>query len=102
MLCKGAVTWVIDSRYQGILPTWHPNLQRVVTLENALAVLQHEIFDHTISLEEDADLRFARQPNSHKKITGICLENKQLTYTADSALLVRYEPDIFIRSFLRQ
>jgi heptosyltransferase-2 len=82
---QGAVTWVIDSRYQGILPTWHPNLQRVVTLENALTVLQHEIFDHTISLEEDATCALLASRIPTKKITGICLENKQLTYTADSA-----------------
>jgi len=82
---QGAVTWVIDSRYQGILPTWHPNLQRVVTLENALAVLQHEIFDHTISLEEDAACALIASRIPTKKITGICLENKQLIYTPDSA-----------------
>ena len=52
---QGAVTWVIDSKYAAILPTWHPNLHRVITLNDALPALQHEIFDHTISLEEDLE-----------------------------------------------
>jgi heptosyltransferase-2 len=82
---QGSITWVIDSRYQGILPTWHPNLHRIVTLDNAMTVLQHEIFDHTISLEEDADCALLASRIPTKKITGISLENKKLTYTADAA-----------------
>ena len=60
---QGSITWVIDSRYQGILPTWHPNLHRIVTLDNALTTLQHEIFDHTISLEEDAACALGARQN---------------------------------------
>lgn len=82
---QGSITWVIDSKYQGILPTWHPNLHRIVTLDNALVTLQHEIFDHTISLEEDAACALLASRIPTKKITGISLENKKLTYTADSA-----------------
>ncbi|OQP60270.1 glycosyltransferase family 9 protein [Niastella populi] len=82
---QGSVTWVIDSRYQGILPARHPNLHRVVTLDNALTTLQHEIFDHTISLEEDAACALLASRVPTKKLTGISLENKKLTYTPDSA-----------------
>ncbi|WP_205511353.1 glycosyltransferase family 9 protein [Longitalea arenae] len=82
---QGSVTWVIDSRYEPILPIRHPHLHRVVTLDNAFETLQHEIFDHTISLEEDhtCALLACRVPT--KKLTGIYLENKRLTYTPDSA-----------------
>jgi heptosyltransferase-2 len=82
---EGAITWVIDSRYKHILPVNHPNLQRVITLEEALPALQHEIFDHIISLEEDIDcaLLACRIPTT--KFTGIYLENKHLNYTADTA-----------------
>src|SRR5690349_19673925 len=82
---EGAITWVIDSRYKHILPVGHPKLQRVITLEEALPALQHEIFDHIISLEEDLDcaLLACRIPTT--KFTGIYLENKQLNYTADTA-----------------
>jgi heptosyltransferase-2 len=50
-----------------------------------LSTLQHEIFDHTISLEEDAACALLASRIPTKKITGISLENKKLTYTADSA-----------------
>ncbi len=82
---QGSITWVIESRYQDILPAWHPNLHRIVTLDNAMTTLQHEIFDHTISLEEDAACALLASRIPTKKLTGISLENKQLTYTPDSA-----------------
>ncbi|WP_207512704.1 glycosyltransferase family 9 protein [Longitalea luteola] len=82
---QGSVTWVIDSRYSAILPVRHPNLHRVVNLDNALETLQHEIFDHTISLEEDPVCALLACKIPTKKLTGIFLENKRLTYTPDSA-----------------
>ena len=81
----GAITWVIDSRYASILPIRHPNLHRVVALENAQEVLQHEIFDHTISLEEDMDCALLASRIPTQKITGIYVENKRLVYTSDAA-----------------
>jgi heptosyltransferase II len=82
---QGSVTWVIDSRYQHILPTWPPNLHRVITMENAWTALQHEIFDHTISLEEDIACALLASRIPTKKITGISLEDQQLIYTPDAA-----------------
>ncbi|THU30437.1 glycosyltransferase family 9 protein [Niastella caeni] len=82
---QGAVTWVIDSRYEAILPIRHPNLHRVVTLEQAQTALQHEIFDHTISLEEDMACALLASKIPTKKITGIYVENKHLVYTNDAA-----------------
>jgi heptosyltransferase-2 len=82
---QGSVTWVIDSRYSSILPVRHPNLHRVVTLEQAPETLQHEIFDHTISLEEDTDCALLACRIPTKKLTGIYLENKRLAYTTDAA-----------------
>ncbi|HEX6429483.1 MAG TPA: glycosyltransferase family 9 protein [Niastella sp.] len=82
---KGSITWVIDSRYEPILPTRHPNLHRVVALQHAQAALEHEIFDHTISLEEDATCALLASKIPTKKITGIYLENKRLVYTSDAA-----------------
>lgn len=82
---KGSITWVIDSRYEPILPTRHTNLHRVVALQHAQATLEHEIFDHTISLEEDATCALLASKIPTKKITGIYLENKRLVYTSDAA-----------------
>jgi heptosyltransferase-2 len=82
---QGAVTWVIDGRYAAILPERHPNLQRVITLEDAGAVLQHEIFDHTISLEESTACALLASKIPTKKLTGVYLENKHICYTTDSA-----------------
>lgn len=82
---QGSITWVIDSRYEPILPIHHPNLHRVVALEHAQEVLQHEIFDHTISLEENVDCALLASKIPTKKITGIYLENKRLVYTSDAA-----------------
>lgn len=82
---EGAFTWVIDSRYKDLLPLQHPNLQRVVTIEEALPALQHEIFDHIISLEEDADCALLACRIPTKKFTGISLENKRFQYTPDAA-----------------
>jgi len=82
---QGSITWVIDSRYEPILPTRHPNLRRVVALECAQEILQHEIFDHTISLEEDEACALLASRIPTKKITGIYLENKRLMYTNDAA-----------------
>jgi len=82
---EGAITWVIDSRYKELLPLSHPNLKRVVTMEEALPTLQHEIFDHIISLEEDADCALLACRIPTKKFTGIYLENKHFQYTPDAA-----------------
>ena len=82
---QGSVTWVIDSRYKAILPTRHPHLHRIITLNEALDVLQHEIFDHTISLEENAECALLASRIPTKKLTGVYLENKELCYTSDSA-----------------
>jgi heptosyltransferase-2 len=82
---QGSITWVIDSRYEPILPIRHPNLHRVVALEHAQATLEHEIFDHTISLEEDVTCALLASKIPTKKITGIYLENKRLVYTNDAA-----------------
>jgi len=82
---QGAVTWVIDSKYAAILPTRHPNLHRVITLNDALPVLQHEIFDHTISLEESLECALLASKIPTKKLTGVYLEDKQLCYTGDAA-----------------
>lgn len=82
---QGSITWVIDSRYEPILPTQHPNLRRVVALEYAQEILQHEIFDHTISLEEDEACALLASRIPTKKITGIYIENKRLMYTNDAA-----------------
>ena len=81
----GSITWVIDSRYETILPGQHPHLHRVVTMENAQTTLQHEIFDHTISLEEDHACASLASKIPTKKITGVYLQNGQLAYTPDSA-----------------
>lgn len=82
---NGAITWVIDKRYQQLLPVHHPNLQRVIPMEEALPTLQHEIFDHIICLEEDPECALLASRIPTKKFTGIYLENKQLQYTADAA-----------------
>lgn len=82
---QGAITWVIDSKYAAILPKQHPNLHQVITLQEAHSVLQHEIFDHTISLEEDAECALLASRIPTKKLTGIYLKGKQLCYTSDAA-----------------
>ena len=82
---QGSVTWVIDSRYAAILPIRHPNLHRIVNLEEAQTILQHEIFDHTISLEENTDCALLASRIPTKKLTGVYLDNKHLRYTADAA-----------------
>jgi heptosyltransferase-2 len=82
---QGSVTWVIDGRYASILPVRHPNLHRVITLEEAQATLQHEIFDHTISLEESTECALLASRIPTHKLTGVYLENKELCYTTDSA-----------------
>jgi len=81
----GSVTWVIDSRYKGILPAGHPNLARIIALDDAFAALQNETFDHTISLEEDVRCALLAGRIATKKLTGIYLENERLTYTPDAA-----------------
>jgi heptosyltransferase-2 len=82
---QGAVTWVIDSRYEAILPIRHPNLHRIITLNDAMSLLQHEIFDHTISLEENIECALLASKIPTQKLTGVYLKNKQLCYTNDSA-----------------
>lgn len=82
---QGAVTWVIDGRYAAILPVHHPSLHRVITLEDAQAALQHEIFDHTISLEESMECALLASRIPTHKLTGVYLENKHICYTPDSA-----------------
>jgi heptosyltransferase-2 len=57
----------------------------VVALDHAQATLEHEIFDHTISLEEDVTCALLASKIPTKKITGIYLENKRLVYTNDAA-----------------
>lgn len=84
-ILQGAVTWVIDGRYAAILPVHHPNLHRVITLEEAQATLQHEIFDHTISLEESMECALLASRIPTHKLTGVYLENKHICYTPDSA-----------------
>lgn len=81
---QGAVTWVVDSRYEGLLPR-HPNLHRIVPQHEAFALLQHEIFDHTISLEEDADCAMLASRIPTQKITGIYVEDRVTSYTASAA-----------------
>jgi heptosyltransferase-2 len=82
---QGAVTWVIDNRYAAILPIRHPNLHRVISLNEAMPLLQHEIFDHIISLEESSACASLASSIPAKKLTGVYLENKKLCYTSDSA-----------------
>jgi heptosyltransferase-2 len=82
---KGAFTWVIDQKYQDILPMGHPNLSRVIPLENAHSILQHESFDYTISLEEDPVCAKLATSIPAKKLTGIYIENDRLTYTPNSS-----------------
>ena len=81
----GSVTWVIDNRYKGILPAGHPNLARIIALDDAFSALQNETFDHTISLEEDVRCASLAGSIRTKKLTGIYLENERLTYTPDAA-----------------
>jgi heptosyltransferase-2 len=81
----GSVTWVIDSRYKGILPAGHPNLARIIALDDAFTALQNEMFDHVISLEEDVRCASLAGSIPAKKLTGIYLENDRLTYTPDAA-----------------
>jgi heptosyltransferase-2 len=81
---EGAVTWVIDSRYQHLLPLQHPRLARIITVQQAEAVLRHEQFDHTISLEEDMTCALLAGSIRTKKLTGIYVENGRLTYTPDA------------------
>lgn len=81
----GSITWVIDSRYKNILPAGHPALARVIALEDAFTVLQYETFDITISLEEDRICALLAGSIHTQKLTGIYLENEQLTYTPDAA-----------------
>ncbi|AEV98521.1 hypothetical protein A4D02_21785 [Niastella koreensis] len=82
---QGAVTWVIDSKYAAILPNEHPHLHRVITLEEAQSVLLHEVFDHTISLEESLECAILASRIPTNKLTGVYLEDKQLCYTSDAA-----------------
>lgn len=81
----GPVTWVIDDRYQHILPQHHPALTRIVPLSQAGDILRQEVFDQVFSLEEDRDCARLAGSISTQKLTGIYIENDQLSYTPDSS-----------------
>jgi heptosyltransferase II len=84
-ILEGDVTWVIDKRYQDLLPANHPAIAHIITPENAAQALQHESFDYTISLEEDPVCASLASTIPTKKLVGIYTENSHIHYTANSA-----------------
>jgi heptosyltransferase-2 len=84
-ILEGSVTWVIDNRYKDLLPSHHPAIARIVTPENAVQELQHELFDYTISLEEDPVCALLASTIPTKKLVGVYSANGHITYTDDAA-----------------
>lgn len=78
------ITWVIDPRYQGILPEHHPHLEKIVTLPNALQELSGLHFDLTLSLEEDPFCAQLAVTIPTSKLTGIYITEEGLQYTPDA------------------
>jgi heptosyltransferase-2 len=84
-LPHSSFTWVIDSRYQYLLPANHPSIARIITLDEAAQALQHESFDYTISLEEDPVCALLASTIPTKKLVGVYSENGRISYTNDAA-----------------
>lgn len=81
----GHITWVVDNKYREILPSAHPSLQRILAIEDAFKILQHEHFDLTLSLEEDfACARLATQVKT-RQMVGVYLSGDTITYTNSAA-----------------
>lgn len=82
---KGAVTWVIDHRYRAILPDAHPVLERVLSPEEARAILPNESFDLTISLEEDLACAQLAAAVATGRLIGVYATDQGIRYTDDAA-----------------
>ncbi|HSZ84416.1 MAG TPA: glycosyltransferase family 9 protein [Puia sp.] len=81
---RGKITWLIDEKYIDILPQNHPNLEKIISLQNAEELLTEE-FDLTISLEEDLQCAILATKIISPKITGVYFADNNLKYTEDSA-----------------
>ncbi|WP_162915549.1 glycosyltransferase family 9 protein [Paraflavitalea soli] len=82
---KGAITWVIDPRYAHILPDNHPELQRIIPIEQAAHVLKNESFDLTLSLEEDIVCAKLASNVPTGRLIGIHMDGDLIRYTDDVA-----------------
>ncbi|WP_276481327.1 glycosyltransferase family 9 protein [Paraflavitalea pollutisoli] len=78
---QGAVTWVIDPRYQEILPIGHPALQRICTIDEAPELLRDETFDLTISLEEDSACTQLASAIATQRLIGVYATAQGIAYT---------------------
>lgn len=82
---KGDITWVIDPRYSDILPTGHPELQRIIPVEQAAHILKNESFDLTLSLEEDIACAKLASTVPTGRLIGIYMDSDIIRYTDDVA-----------------
>lgn len=80
---KGDITWVIDPRYSDLLPQGHPELQRIIPIDQALDILKNESFDLTLSLEEDPVCAQLASTVRTGRLIGIHIAGHQIQYTDD-------------------
>ncbi|HVM90188.1 MAG TPA: hypothetical protein VMT76_18510 [Puia sp.] len=79
------ITWVLKDQYKDILPGNHPQLFKIISLHDAEKILHNDVFDLTLSLEENMECAQLAGSIQSKKIIGVFSSGNQIVYSQEAA-----------------